>query len=199
MKCLTLSECSEWLRERKIIESPYSHDQPEGAHCFQFEPPVKPSRLTAFSRVLLGAFGEFPGALVVFTDWSLYHPDEMALVRSLRQGHGEHRWLLDAPGHLFAPSEEAEAIGHCYLSVMFGWSAYLYFASGAATIHFWEGDLVDFWSPDQSLTQTALETVRSFELRVTSERTAEPTAPPNVGPAAPLANSVTPGGPPSVS
>ncbi|SRR5258707_13917835 len=79
MKCLTPSECSEWLRERNIIESPYSRDEAVEDYCFQFEPPVKPSRLTAFTRSLVGAFGEFPGALLVFTDWSLYRPDEMAL------------------------------------------------------------------------------------------------------------------------
>ena len=79
MKCLTPSECSEWLRERNIIESPYSRDEAVEDYCFQFEPPVKPGRLTAFTRALVGAFGEFPGALLVFTDWSLYRPDEMAL------------------------------------------------------------------------------------------------------------------------
>ena len=168
MKSLTPNECSDWLRERHIIEAPDSHDGPMVAHYFQFAPPAKPSRLTAFTRTLVGAFGEFPGALVVFTDWSLFCPDEMALVASLRRGHGEHRWLIDAPGHLFEPTEEAEAIGHCYLAMTFGWSAYLYLASGAATVNFWEGDLVDFWSRDESLTQTALGVVRSYELKITS-------------------------------
>ena len=169
MKCLTPTECSEWLRENRIIESPYSRsrEEPKGAHYLQFEPPVKPSHLTAFTRQLVGVSGEFPGALVVFTDWSLYRPDEMALVDSLRRGHGEHRWLIDVPGHLFAPTEGAEAIGHCYLAVMFGWSAYLYLASGAATVFFWEGDLVDVWSPDERLIQAILGIVESYELRVT--------------------------------
>lgn len=167
MKCLTLIECSEWLRERRIIDAPYSREEPMEAYGFQFEPPIKPSRLTAFTRQLVGVSGEFPGALVVFTDWALYRPDEMALVDSLRRGHGEHRRLIDAPGHLFAPTEEAEAIGHCYLSVMFGWSAYLYLASGAVTVFFWEGDLVDVWSPDEKLTRSILGIVETYELRVT--------------------------------
>ena len=173
MKCLTPTECSEWLRERGIIESPYSGDEPVKAHCIQFEPPANPRRLTAFTRALVATSGEFPGALVVFTDWSLYRADEMALVNSLRRGHGEHRWLIDAPGHLFESPEEAEAIGHCYLAVTFGWSAYLYLASGVATVFFWEGDLVDFWSSDESLTQAVLRVVREFDLRVTSDYAAD--------------------------
>jgi hypothetical protein len=123
----------------------------------------------------------------------------MALVGSLRRGHNEERHLIDAPGHLFGPTEDAEAIGHCYLAVTFGWSAYLYLASGAVTVHFWEGDLVDFWSPHESLARTSLDLVRSFELRLTSDHAAEPDAPPNGGPATPVGNSGATEGPPSVS
>jgi len=68
MQCLTPNQCSEWLREHGIIESPYSRDEANDAFCLQFEPPEKPSRLTAFTRSLFDGFGEFPGALVVFTD-----------------------------------------------------------------------------------------------------------------------------------
>lgn len=117
---------------------------------------------------------------MVFTDWSLYRPDEMALVTSLRRGHGEHRRLIDAPVHLFGPTEEAETIGHCYMAMTFDWSTYVYLASDAATVHFWEGDLVDVWSSNERLTQTVLEVVRSYNLRVTSDHTAEPSSPSNV-------------------
>jgi hypothetical protein len=172
MQCLTPVECSEWLRQRDIIEAPYSHDKPAAARCFQFEPPMKPSRLTAFTRALFDAFGDFPGALLVFTDWSTHNPDEMSLMASLRRGHGEQRWLIDAPGHLFIPTEQADAIGHSYLAVAFGWSVYLYLSSGAATVFFWEGDLIDFWSSDESLSQRVLGVVTSYELRVTSKRAA---------------------------
>lgn len=123
-------------------------------------------------RHLFDAFESFPGALLVFTDWALYRPDEMALMDSMRRGHGEDRWLIESPGHLFAPSEAPEAIGHCYLALMFGWSAYLYLGSGAVTILFWEGDLVDVWSPNDALAGAVREVVRGFELRVTSEPTA---------------------------
>src|SRR5947207_10215141 len=113
MKCLTPNECSDWLRGRGIVEAPYSRNS-TGDFCFQFEPPIKPSRLTAFTRGLFDTFGEFSGALVMFTDWALYRPDEMALIDSLRREHGEHRLLIDAPGHLFFSSEEQdEAIAHC--------------------------------------------------------------------------------------
>jgi hypothetical protein len=169
MNCLTPNECSDWLRVLGIVESPYSQDAAVEDFCFQFEPPIKPSRLTAFTRNLFNTFGEFSGALVVFTDWALYRPDEMALIDSLRRGHGERRPLIDAPGHLFGSAEQAEAIAHCYLAVIFGWTAYLYLPSGAATALFWEGDLVDFWSADASLTQAVRGAIQAYELRITSD------------------------------
>lgn len=168
MQCFTPDQCSEWLRERGIIESPYLTDEANDSFCLQFEPPQKSSRLTAFTRSLFDGFGEFPGALVVFTDWALYRPDEMALVDSMRRGYGEQRSLIDAPGNLFGPTEQAEAIACCYLAVIFQWSAYLYLASGAATVLFWEGDLIDVWSSHEKLPQAIQEIVQTYELRVTS-------------------------------
>jgi hypothetical protein len=177
MQCFTSNECSEWLRQRAIVEAPYSANKPVHGHYFQFAPPTKPSQITAFTRGLVGELGEFTGALLVFTDWALYRPDEMALIDSLRRAHGERRWLIDAPGHLFASTEQAEAIGHSYLPLVFNWSAYLYLASGFATLYFWEGDLIDFWSPDEKLTQTVLQLVQRFELRVTSQPRSTPLKP----------------------
>ena len=165
VQVLTANECSAWLRQRAIIESPYANNRSKMS--LQFEPPRSPRRLTAFTRQLFEAFGDFPGALVQFTDWNTHNPDEMALFDSLRRSHGEQRTIIEAPGHLFASTEAAEALGHCYLVATFDWSAYLYLASGAATVYFWEGDLVDLWSCDESIHQKVWEAVKTYELRVT--------------------------------
>jgi len=93
----------------------------------------------------------------------------MALIIALCRGCGEQRWLIDAPGHLFGPSEQSEAIGYCYLAVIFGWSAYLYLASGAVTVLFWEGDLTDVWSSDETLQRAIREVVQTYELRITGD------------------------------
>jgi len=166
MRCLTASECSEWLQQRSIVELPYSTNRQRIS--FQFEPPRNPRQLTAFVRGLFDAFGEFPGALLQFTDWTTSNPDELATFGALRRSHGEQRWLIDAPGHLFSPSEAAEAIGHCYLAASYDWSFYVYLASGAATIYFWEGDLIDYFGVDAALTKKICELVNQFKLRVAS-------------------------------
>ena len=165
MQCFTPSECSDWLRQRSIIEFPYGTNRQ--AMTLQFEPPRSARKLTAFTRQLFDAFGEFSGALLQFTDWHTHNPDEMALIGSLRRSHGEQRWLIDAPGHLFAPTEAAEAIGQCYLASTFDWNVYLYLASGAATLYFWEGDLIDYFGFDKSVGHKVHEVVKSYDLRVT--------------------------------
>ena len=172
MKCFTENECSEWLRERAIVEKPYSRNKSEENrdYYFQFEPPVKTRHLVAFTQNLFLAFGEFPGALLVFNDWNTYPPNAMAVIDSLRRGHGDLRPLIEAPGHWFAASEQAEAIGHSYLAVTFGWSAYLYLATGKATVLFWEGDLVDFWSADRTLVESVGTLIQNYGLRRTGDR-----------------------------
>jgi hypothetical protein len=166
MQCFTPGECSEWLRQHDIIEFPYATNRQ--MMTLQFEPPRSPRKLTAFTRQLFDAFGEFPGALLQFTDWNTHNPDEELLINSLRRSHDEQRPLIDAPGHLFASAEGPEAISHCYLAATFDWSVYLYLASGRATAYFWEGDLIDFWSCDESICQKVHEVVKGYELRVTS-------------------------------
>src|SRR3954462_3079894 len=99
MQCFTPSECSEWLRQRGITEMPYATSRQ--TMTLQFEPPRSPRKLVAFTRQLFDAFGEFPGALMQFTDWNTHNPDEMAMIGSLRRSHGEPRWLIDAPGHVW--------------------------------------------------------------------------------------------------
>ena len=161
MQCFTPTECSEWLRERDIVEAP------DGVPVSQFRVPKDAGRITAFTRSLFLAFGDFPGGLLVFTDWALYRPEEMALIDSLRRGHGEPRPLIEAPGHVFTPTEVSEAIGQSYLPIIFAWSAYMYLASGLATVYFWEGDLVDFWTSDGGTAKKIEAVIEQYGLRVT--------------------------------
>ncbi|WP_211325541.1 hypothetical protein [Roseimicrobium gellanilyticum] len=132
----------------------------------QFEAPEYARAQSAVVRWLFRTFGKFDGALVVFSDWPLYEPDEMAIITGLRRGHGDRRNLIDAPGHLFGKHEEAEAIGHCYLALLFGWNVYLYLPSGAVTVQFWEGDLVDVWTGDKQLENSIREVAERFHLQI---------------------------------
>ncbi len=59
-------------------------------------------------------------------DWPFYEADEMALISSSRKSHGEHRWLIEAPGHIFAGSERDELTAWVWMMMCFGWDGYLF-------------------------------------------------------------------------
>jgi hypothetical protein len=165
MKCLTVTECSDWLSRHGIAEEPYGRKSKSLDHCFQFEPPTDAAGIMSLVRCLIGnqgklsneweefggILGKFEGGLIIFEDWETYPPDMICLITSIRQAHGEKRGLSDAPGHLFEGDEDADVISQCYLIIMFGWTAYLCLALKRATLLFWEGDLIDFWSADEDL------------------------------------------------
>ncbi len=167
MKFLTPKECSEWLRSKEIIEAPDQSTELTDQHWLRFETPKTPRGISAFTRNLFFEFEPFAGALLVYYDWPVYQPDEMTLMDAVRRGHGELRRLIDAPGHLFESGDEAQSIGQSYLGIFFEWSAYLYLASGKATIQFWEGELVEVWCDDRKLKNSVVHLAQRFELEIT--------------------------------
>lgn len=183
MKCLTAIECSNWLDLHGIVEAPYQATRKSSARYFQFRSPTESRVAMNLVRRLIGnqgesvnelgrfegALGKFEGGLIAFKDWETYPPDMLRLITSIRQSHGEQRWLIDAPGHLFEAEEDADVISQCYLIIMFGWTAYLYLASKKAILLFWEGDLVDFWSPDEALFEEVKSLIKEEKLHITCE------------------------------
>ena len=150
MKALSALECTAWLAERHRPEAPYG--TPGVVQSAQFT--IRPeSRLASdLARV----FSPFEVALLQVTDWSPDEPAEMAVVSAVRAAHGEHRLMIDAPGHLFSGEESDLLIGLFALAAAYHWSAYLYFDHGV-TLHQWEGDLLDLWVSEPAQLATARE------------------------------------------
>jgi hypothetical protein len=169
MKCLTKPECSAWLETHAIIEAPYENPRPVNADIIQFAPPKSSPRLIAFSRQLFDWIGNLEAGLLQINDWPFYQPDEMVVINAIRRSHGELRPLIEAPGHLFEPKEKDELIALFYLTIMFGWSAYLYLLPNKATVLNWEGDLIDLWSFDKQHFAAFKEIQATFQLKETGE------------------------------
>ena len=110
------------------------------------------------------------GGLLVHYDWALYRPDEMALVSAVRRSHGELRWLIDAPGHLFSASEKDDLIGQACLQLWFEWSAYVYLPHDGLTMNLWEGELIDIWTTRSETFEAIGNVVDRLELKRTFSR-----------------------------
>jgi len=127
MRCITNSECLEWLEEHAIDAS-----TPEGCpevvrgYVVSFAAPRDARAQGFLARDLVAWLGAFETGFFWLTDWPFYEPDEMAIISGLRRAHGEQRHLIDAPGHIFESSERDQLIGWVSLMINFGWDGYLF-------------------------------------------------------------------------
>jgi len=116
----------------------------------------------------------FAAALLHVTDWSLYTPDEMAIVSAIRKAEGDHRRLIETPGHTFGAAERDLLIGLLSLVTAYDWTAYLYFDNGI-TLLSWEGEILDLWATDRTAYATICDCMQSMGcLPVSPERIKPP-------------------------
>jgi hypothetical protein len=150
VKTLTNDACSDWLASHDIAEAPYGLERTSIPYREQFPLPDAPQRISSIARCVVEVSEPFGEALLHFTDWPLYRPDEMALVTAIRAAYDEQRYLIKSPGHLFAPSERDLLIGLFALAVCYQWTAYVYF-DHHTTFLCWQGALLDLWTADDAL------------------------------------------------
>lgn len=145
MRCLTISEISEWLTRHGITSDPYDHPEPPSAHYAQIKVPGVYLRVEAFMRQYLAIVSPNRDLLLHIMDWET-HTSGMIVIDSMRAHHGESRNQIDAPGHLFGPTETEHAIAMFSLCASFGWQCYLYSTEDQSTLLNWEGEIFDFWT-----------------------------------------------------
>jgi hypothetical protein len=166
MRTLTNRACSEWLASHSIAEAPYERPHDPTPFCEQFELPDAPQRISHVARCLVELSEPFGEALLHFTDWPLYEPDEMAVVTAMRAAYGEQRPLIESSGHLFVSSERDLLIGLFALAVCYQWTAYLYFDHRTIFLC-WEGELLDLWTSDRSRVAAIRELFKPHDAKAT--------------------------------
>ena len=87
----------------------------------------------------------------------------MAVIAQIRLASGEHRPLIETPGHAFAATEHDLLIGFLSLVTSCGMSAYIYFDHGVTFLS-WEGDLLDFYCSDIEHHKAVCELVQHMGL-----------------------------------
>jgi hypothetical protein len=129
MRCITATECEQEVRRLDL--------KIEGVFLRRINgkvPATLISKIQDSTRrqalVINELFSAFPSNidawLLWVLDWDLWPNEEYPeLWNEIREYHGEHRWLIDARGHLFAKNEKALARGMMRLAMLFGWTAFL--------------------------------------------------------------------------
>src|SRR5262245_12746362 len=111
MRTLRRQECSEWLVANSIPEAPYDRPTQTARFYERALVPVPPLEQAALVRQVISGCEPFNVALLQFTDWPFYKPDEMAVLCGLRALHGDPGHLIETPGHLFESAERDLLIG----------------------------------------------------------------------------------------
>ena len=177
---ITEPECLNWLTQRRIPADPYSSKY--GPETFDRVPFIEQVRLPfhrthVFERIV-DRLESYESALLQCCDWAHYTPDEMAVFQTIRKAHGEDRWLIETPGHLFGRTERNLLAGMVSLIKYYGWTAYIYFDSGT-TLLVWEGELLDLWAYDEDSFKVVVEILKGLPV---SEKMAVPVHPPQLSP-----------------
>jgi len=129
MMCITTAECEEKVLGLDLeIEGPFLrriHGKVPATRDFRI---VDSTRRQAL--VINEVFSAFPEGtrewLLWVLDWDLWPNEEYPeLWTEIREHHGEHRWLMDARGHVFSSQEKGLARGMMRLAMLFGWTAFL--------------------------------------------------------------------------
>ncbi len=155
MKCLTPSECYNWVSSRGMTDRPYRRSMGPTA---QFRIKKSENELTLIAKRVAEVLQSDSELLLVIDDWSSYRDYEMERIMGIRKQAGELRWVIDAPGHeLKAIEPELRyRLIHFILSAESGWCAYLYAFPSRLTLLLWEGDIIDLWAEKRG-------TVKKFE------------------------------------
>ncbi len=168
MRCLTHSECSEWLVSRSIAEDPYRSGSSVG-YYLQFYAPAHHSQVDAFARSCFERVIPDETFLIQVTDWSLYRESEMIPILGIRRNSGECRPLIESPGHLLESSERELGVALFGLPASFGWSSYVYGFPSGSTIYNWEGEIYDFWTDSRAVFNAMKIILQEFDLNQTTE------------------------------
>jgi hypothetical protein len=83
--------------------------------------------------------------LLRVTEWGIWPSSEnWHLYYQLRQSHGDHRLLDEAPGHLFLEYEAEDLAPFLQVSMLHGWGGYVLTHASHANVFFSHDEYLDF-------------------------------------------------------
>jgi hypothetical protein len=129
MRCITTAECEHKVKNLNLkIEGVFLRRiNGKAPATLDFTIQDSTRRQALVVNELFSAFSDDTSEWLLWVlDWDLWPNEEYPeLWNEIREHHGEHRWLIDARGHLFEQNEKGLARGMMRLAMLFGWTAFL--------------------------------------------------------------------------
>ena len=170
MRFLTPTQCVEWCAQHSYPAGPQEHytvpkadKNPEGFHFAEFTLPGDSGRKVALARSLYSLIDSNSELLLWLGEWSVWPSSgHMPLFTRFRSAFGEHRNLIDAPGHLVTPLERDDGIAVVLLSLVFVWDCHVISSSGRDALFISHDEYGWFGSRDAADAGSAAQKLRPF-------------------------------------
>ena len=162
MRILTPEECQSWCGERNIPLRESGWIRPdigaETSHVVEVPYPDDSGAKVSLARFLLSLVEPDPETLLLIDDWDVWPSSQhMPLFTRFREALGEHRPLIEAPGHLVTAADMDDAVSIVATSLLFIWDCYGISSSGHDIFYFSHDEFCYFASSDPSVAARVTE------------------------------------------
>ncbi len=153
MRFLTPVEWQAWCTERKIALREVGWIRPDigpdDFHIVKLSYPADSGAKVNLARHLFALVAKEAETLLLVDDWAVWpSAQHMPLFTRFREALGEHRPLIEAPGHLVTSSEMDDAISIISTSLLFIWDCFGISASGKDAFYISHDEYLYFASRD---------------------------------------------------
>jgi hypothetical protein len=162
MRILTPEEWQSWCGERHVPLREAGWIRPAiGAEPFHIVPlsyPADSGAKVNLARFLLSLVEPDPEMLLLIDDWEVWPSSQhMPLFTRFREALGEHRPLIEAPGHLVTAADDDDAVSIVATSLLFIWDCYGISSSGCDAFYVSHDEFCYFASSDPSVAARVTE------------------------------------------
>ena len=142
MRFLSDSECVAWCvqhgyatRESTDEPSPTILDFESDFHFVDFNFPNDSGKKVWLARTLYSLLDSAAELLIWLDDWDVWPSSQhMPLFRRFRESLGEHRPLIETPGHLLVPTEAEDGVSILIVALQFIWNCHVLSGSGREAV-----------------------------------------------------------------
>jgi hypothetical protein len=130
-------------------------------HSVEFALPTDSGRKVWLARFLYERLAPSPELLIWPGDWAVWPSSQhMPLFSRFRQAFGEHRPLIEAPGHLVTSDEIEDGVSILTVSLLFFWDCHLLTSSARDVVFVSHDEFGWYGSRDASMADSVRQQLK---------------------------------------
>lgn len=123
-------------------------------HIADLPYPTDSGAKVSLARRLFSLVASDSETLVLVDDWAVWPSNQhLPLFTRFREALGEHRPLIEAPGHVITPADADDAVSIVATALLFFWDCYGISSTGRDAFYFSHDEYCYFASRDASVVE----------------------------------------------